>query len=54
MTAFRIKELESLGFEWRIQGAAWEDDLSKLGDYRKIHGHCNVPYNYIQRKLQVG
>jgi hypothetical protein len=22
---------------------AWEDRLSELADYRKIHGHCNVP-----------
>jgi hypothetical protein len=30
-------------------GAAWED-LSELADYRKIHGHCNVPP--LQRKLR--
>jgi hypothetical protein len=46
MTTSRIKELESLGFEWGIQGAAWEDRLSELVDYRKLHGHCNVPQNY--------
>ncbi len=43
MTTFRIQELESLGFEWDSYGAAWEDRLSELADYRKIHGHCNVP-----------
>jgi hypothetical protein len=46
MTTFRIKELDSLGFEWDSYGAAWEDRLSELADYRKIHGHCNVPQNY--------
>jgi hypothetical protein len=47
MTTFRIQELESLGFEWDIIGAAvaWEGRLSELADYRKIHGHCNVPQN---------
>jgi hypothetical protein len=25
--------------------SAWEDRLSELADYRKIHGHCNVPKN---------
>jgi hypothetical protein len=25
---------------------AWEDRLSELADYRKVHGHCNVPKNY--------
>jgi hypothetical protein len=23
-----------------------EDRLSELADYRKIHGHCNVPHRY--------
>jgi hypothetical protein len=43
MTTIRIQELESLGFEWDCSGPAWEDRLSELADYRKIHGHCNVP-----------
>jgi hypothetical protein len=24
-------------------GALWEDRLSELADYRRVHGHCNVP-----------
>jgi hypothetical protein len=47
MTSFRIQELESLGFEWDRHGTAWEDRLSELADYRKIHGHSNVPHSYI-------
>jgi hypothetical protein len=46
MTSFRIQELESLGFEWDRQGTAWEDRLSALVNYRKMHGHCNVPHSY--------
>jgi hypothetical protein len=46
MTPFRIRELESLGFEWDCYDTAWKNRLSELADYRKIHGHCNVPYNY--------
>jgi hypothetical protein len=42
MTLPRIQELESLGFEWDSRGAAWEDSLSELDEYREIHGHCNV------------
>jgi hypothetical protein len=48
ITSFRIQELESLGFEWDIHGAAWKVRLSELGDYRKLHGHCNVPQNYSE------
>jgi hypothetical protein len=37
-----------LGFEWDSRGAAWEERKSELADYRKIHGHCNVPKNYSE------
>jgi hypothetical protein len=53
MTTFRIQELESLGFEWANQTAVLEDRLSELADYRKIHGHCNVPANYNEN-TQLG
>jgi hypothetical protein len=45
ITLPRIQALERLGFEWCIRGAAcpWEDRLSELADYCKVHGHCNVP-----------
>jgi hypothetical protein len=48
MTLQRIQALESLGLEWVIRGAAWEDRLSELADYRKVHGHCNVPQRYSE------
>ena len=46
MTLSRIQTMEKLGFEWDNRGAAWEDRLSELADYRKIHGHSNVPKRY--------
>jgi hypothetical protein len=48
MTTFRIQELESLGFEWDMYSAAWEDRLRELADYRRIHGHCSVPQKYSE------
>jgi hypothetical protein len=48
MTLSRVQALESLGFEWDTYGTAWEDRLNELADYRKIHGHCNVPRNYSE------
>jgi hypothetical protein len=48
MTASRIQALESLGFEWDCQGAAWKDRFSELVGYHKIHGHCNVPSRYSE------
>jgi hypothetical protein len=46
ITALRIHALESVGFEWGSRSAAWEDRLSELADFRRIHGHCNVPRFY--------
>jgi hypothetical protein len=40
-----VLELEA----WVSNGtarAAWEERLSELAEYRKIHGHCNVPQRY--------
>ncbi len=31
----------------------WEDRLSELAEYRKIHGHCNVPQIYSDN-LKLG
>jgi hypothetical protein len=32
----------------------WEDLLRELAEYRKIHGHCNVPQSYSENsKLSV-
>jgi hypothetical protein len=50
MTLSRIQKLESMGFEWNCHCVVWNDRFSELGDYRKIHGHCNVPYNYTENK----
>jgi hypothetical protein len=33
--------MESLGFEWDIGPPG--KTVCELADYRKIHGHCNVP-----------
>jgi YHS domain-containing protein len=54
MTFSRIQELESLAFEWDCSGATWEDRLSELADYRKIHGNCNVPAEYTRLAKWVG
>jgi hypothetical protein len=53
MTTFRIQELEGLGFEWNRLGVTWENRLSELVDYRRIHGHCNVPHRYSEN-IQLG
>jgi hypothetical protein len=54
MTLSRIQELESLGFDWRVCATPWEDHLSELADFRKKHGHCNVPQNWGEKNKLGG
>ena len=46
MTDERVVLLENIGFIWDSHGAAWEDRLNELKEYRQANGHCNVPSNY--------
>jgi hypothetical protein len=48
ITLPRIQALESLGFVWDPLSAPWEARLRELADYRKVHGHCNVPRKYSE------
>jgi hypothetical protein len=43
-----------LSFEWDCLCAAREDCLSELADYRKIHGHRNVPKHYKEMQVAIG
>jgi hypothetical protein len=40
----------NLGFQWGSRGAncTWKDRLSELANFRKVHGHCNVPKRYSE------
>lgn len=42
----RIDALDSLGFVWDCQEAAWDDKFLELLDYRANKLDCNVPINY--------
>jgi hypothetical protein len=39
----RVLRLTELGFQWRPHELAWEEMFASLADYKRIHGHCNVP-----------
>jgi len=46
MTPERIKKLELLGFVWDVKEALWFSKLEKLKEFKKVYGHCSVPYTY--------
>ncbi|KAL7510715.1 hypothetical protein ACHAXN_007613 [Cyclotella atomus] len=48
MTETKVAHLNSLGFIWTLRESKkpWTDWLEELRDYKKIHGHCDVPLKY--------
>jgi hypothetical protein len=46
MTAERISELESVGFEWEPSTAFWNERLEQLREFTVQFGHCVVPIKY--------
>ena len=50
----RIHALTTLGFEWELGGhhevIAWEDRLEDLKEFKKVHGHCNVPQRWKENR----
>jgi hypothetical protein len=44
MTAERIRELESIGFEWETSAApSWNERFEQLREFKVQFGHCRVP-----------
>lgn len=49
--AERGKRLDEIGFVWRlVERDAWERMLERLVEFKKTHGHCNVPQKGGQDK----
>jgi hypothetical protein len=53
MPVHRIRQLEAVGFEWRVRPPSlkWEDRYSELLEYKATYGDCNVPQNYPPNKV---
>jgi hypothetical protein len=51
MTLERLQLLDSVGFVWDSHDVNWREKLAALDDFRRNHGHCNVPSNYADKKL---
>jgi hypothetical protein len=48
MTEERVAALETVGFVWDSQGAAWGERLGELDQFRRVYLHCNVPSNFSE------
>ena len=53
LTEDRIRRLNELGFVWSLRDD-WTKHYEELKDFKKEHGHCNVPARYTKnRKLGI-
>ena len=46
LTEDRIRELESVGFEWKTSAFIWNEGFQQLREFKVQFGHCIVPFKY--------
>jgi hypothetical protein len=46
-----IQHLEDIGFNWDKHKINWQERFAKLKEYKEVHGTCNVPTDWPDRKL---
>jgi len=47
----RAKRLDEIGFMWTlVETVSWEDMFASLVEFKKVHGHCNVPQKSREHK----
>lgn len=49
LTEERIRRLDEVGFVWSIRDD-WQKHYDELKEYKKKHGHCNVPSRYSENR----
>ena len=40
------RRLNEVGIKWDVYDAGWEEQYEDLLQYKKLHGNCNVPYEW--------
>jgi hypothetical protein len=50
MTQERIDALHTVGFAFNAHESVWFQRLSELKEFRRRHGHCNVPSVYVSNQ----
>ena len=48
ITARQLQKLNSLGFVWDIRDGFWDRMFAALVEYKREHGHCNVPTKWSE------
>jgi superfamily II DNA or RNA helicase len=50
LSKVRVKKLEELGLVWNSISGFWDRMFSALIDYKRKHGHCNVPNKWRENR----
>jgi len=50
LSKVRVKKLEELGFVWNSVSGFWDRMFAALVDYKRKHGHCNVPTKWRENR----
>ena len=51
LDADRVKKLNDIRFVWDVHEKRWWDRYQELLDFKKFHGHCNVPNQYPENPI---
>ena len=43
MDSSHIQKLNDIGFQWSVRDVKWDAQFQELKEFKKQHGHCNVP-----------
>lgn len=50
LTEERIRLLDSIGFVWDLQASDWFHRYDQLLEFKRIHGHTDIPQKYPQNQ----
>lgn len=46
LTRDHSARLDAIGFVWNILELSWNEMIDALADFKRVHGHCNVPQSW--------
>ncbi|WP_210498211.1 Helicase associated domain protein, partial [Vibrio crassostreae] len=50
----KVDKLNELGVAWDVAEHEWQNGLKELTEFKKEHGHCNVPRRYKIDEFNLG
>ena len=44
------KQVDGIESVWFSHAAVWDERIQELKEYKRVHGHCNVPIRYLENR----